>query len=149
MKINKIKLQAQKGFTLIELMITVAIVGILAAIALPAYQDYTVKAQASEAFSLATAAELAVAENAANTGTVAGAAGNYSGAVGKYVSSVAVDNVTGIVLVTYAAAANAAIAGKTVSFTPTLSATTGIVTWACTSTAKQKYVGTTSNCTGA
>lgn len=58
--------QVQKGFTLIELMIVVAIIGILAAVAIPAYQDYTVRARVTEGLSLASAAKLAVAENAAN-----------------------------------------------------------------------------------
>ena len=56
----------QQGFTLIELMIVVAIIGILAAVALPAYQDYTKRAKVTEGLSLASAAKLAVAENAAN-----------------------------------------------------------------------------------
>jgi type IV pilus assembly protein PilA len=56
----------QKGFTLIELMIVVAIIGILAAVALPAYQDYTVRAKVTEGLSMAGSAKLAVAENAAN-----------------------------------------------------------------------------------
>ncbi|QJD59064.1 pilin [Pseudomonas sp. gcc21] len=60
------KAQMQKGFTLIELMIVVAIIGILAAIALPAYQDYTKRAKVTEGLSLAASAKVAVAENAAN-----------------------------------------------------------------------------------
>ncbi len=62
MNMNKMKQTAQKGFTLIELMIVVAIIGILAAIAIPAYQDYTGKAQASEAFVLLDGVKAALAE---------------------------------------------------------------------------------------
>lgn len=62
MNMNKMKQTAQKGFTLIELMIVVAIIGILAAIAIPAYQDYTGKAQASEAFVLLDGIKAALAE---------------------------------------------------------------------------------------
>ncbi len=61
--------QVQKGFTLIELMIVVAIIGILAAIAIPAYQDYTIRAQVTEGLNLAASVKAAVAETYANTGT--------------------------------------------------------------------------------
>lgn len=67
---NQIKRNLQKGFTLIELMIVVAIIGILAAIALPAYQDYTIRSRVTEGLNLAGAAKLAVAETYASRGGV-------------------------------------------------------------------------------
>ena len=82
----------QKGFTLIELMIVVAIIGILAAIAIPAYQDYTIRAQVSEGMNLAAAAKAAVAESFLNRGTaplnreVAGIRPTATDTRGKYVS---------------------------------------------------------------
>ncbi|HEY0589493.1 MAG TPA: pilin [Pseudoduganella sp.] len=66
MKFAQYKKQAQQGFTLIELMIVVAIIGILAAVALPAYQDYTVRSRVAEAITAADAAKVTVADNAAN-----------------------------------------------------------------------------------
>jgi type IV pilus assembly protein PilA len=68
---NQIKRNLQKGFTLIELMIVVAIIGILAAIALPAYQDYTIRSRVTEGLNIAGAAKLAVAETYASRGGVA------------------------------------------------------------------------------
>ena len=86
----------QKGFTLIELMIVVAIIGILAAIAIPAYQDYTIRAQVSEGLNLAAAAKAAVSESFLNRGvapanrTVAGMSAAAADTAGKYVTAVLV-----------------------------------------------------------
>jgi type IV pilus assembly protein PilA len=125
----------QKGFTLIELMIVVAIIGILAAIAIPAYQDYTIRAQVSEGFSLAAAAKAAVAETFINTGsapanrTEAGMSASATDTFGKYVSGVSILN--GAITVLYTGDdVNAAIDGDTLALTPYTTAD-GSVTWAC------------------
>ena len=124
----------QKGFTLIELMIVVAIIGILAAIAIPAYQDYTIRAQVSEGLNLAAAAKAAIAETFLNRGVApanriaAGMSQNATDTTGKYVTGVAVAN--GVITVTYGGEANAAIAGQTLGITPWLS-TDNSVEWQC------------------
>jgi type IV pilus assembly protein PilA len=124
--------QVQKGFTLIELMIVVAIIGILAAIAIPAYQDYTIRSQVTEGLSLASDLKAAVAESIANTGAwpatevVLGIA--EASKVGKYVTDVDVD--TGTISIQYGGNATATIAGEILSLRPALS-TNGDVAWVC------------------
>ena len=127
----------QKGFTLIELMIVVAIIGILAAIAIPAYQDYTIRAQVSEGLNLSAAAKAAIAETFLNTGvapatrTLAGMSPNGVDTAGKYVTAVNVGVAgAGIITVTYGAAANASITGATLGITPLLSADRSVL-WQC------------------
>lgn len=140
------KAQLQKGFTLIELMIVVAIIGILAAVALPAYQDYTVRAKVTEGLTLAGSAKIAVSENAASGAPFV--SGWVAPGATKNVASVAIDQTTGRITITYDAsidggatliltpvdgttAAGTALAGTATASTIPSS---GSVTWICAST---------------
>ena len=140
----------QQGFTLIELMIVVAIIGILAAIAIPAYQDYTQRAQIGEAFTVVSGPNTAIAEFAQTNGSYPAAADitdltlDVAADAGNYASSVTVTPATGMITVVMKGAGDvgAKIAGKTVQFCPpaNLANVTGAFTWTCSSDADQKFL---------
>jgi type IV pilus assembly protein PilA len=136
MKFAQYKKQAQQGFTLIELMIVVAIIGILAAIAIPAYQDYTTRAKVSEAVVMSAPAKLAVAETVASKGDLASITAANSGYIfpgpTKYVSNVTITEATGVVTVT-STVPNAA--GNIILTPLEVAAGTGQLKWTCTATA--------------
>ena len=133
-------MKKQQGFTLIELMIVVAIIGILAAIAIPAYKDYTIRAQVSEGLSLASGAKAAVSEFYMDSGVfpVTNAEAGISAAaeiLGRYATDVTV-GALGIITVTYnQASTHADLAADTgvLVLTPAATATQASVTWDCDS----------------
>ena len=151
--------QLQKGFTLIELMIVVAIIGILAAVALPAYQDYTIRAKVTEGLSLAGGAKTAVSENAANGKNYC--SGWTVPAVTNNVSSLAIADATGAITITYTTQvapsgsntlvlnptdSGAALSGGTA--TASTPPTGGSIGWVCRSAASPSTIGSSGTLQG-
>ncbi len=136
MKINN------KGFTLVELMITVAIVGILGAVAVPAYQDYTIRAQVTEGLSLASGAKVSVAEYYSNHGEFPQTDDDigYNGAVGSLISKTEI-HTDGEIRTTFGDNANAKVLGKSLSLFPWPTENENLK-WDCEGTLEEKYMPT-------
>lgn len=143
----QIKRKVQQGFTLIELMIVVAIIGILAAIAIPAYQDYTIRAKVSEGPSLAspsmTAVGVACSEGnltstLTNTAFGVSAPGSISGKNISSVTAVGSSNSAGSVTISYKAIGTGVANGDTVIYSGTCDTAAGL-TWSVSGTISEKY----------
>ena len=133
----------QKGFTLIELMIVVAIIGILAAVALPAYQDYTIRAKVSELILAASGLKTSIAETAQSNGTLLNSGSGLSvGITGKVTSG----SVSTMGAITVAGSATSVGTIVTIMLTPSYAAADGKVIWSCSAPVAATYKYVPSEC---
>lgn len=133
-------MRQQGGFTLIELMIVIAILGILAAIAIPTYQDYLIRARVSEGVAVASAAKTSVAEyyNSNNAWPTSNDQAGVSNVTTSYVSSLTVGN-NGVITIDINEAGVGMASGTSLTIVLTPTAVTGAVMWTCSSSGETKY----------
>ena len=141
-KDNNKKLKNSRGFTLIELMITVAIVGILAVVALPAYQDYVARSQVSEGLTLVSGAKPVIAEYYSNHGSYPTSSDiGFNGYTGSYVGTTTIGT-DGEIVATFSDDAHRQLRGQTVTLTPEEVEETGNLRWNCSSSVDSKFLPT-------
>ena len=129
------KRSVQQGFTLIELMIVVAIIGILAAVALPAYRDYTVRAKVTEVVLAASAGKNSIAEYANTSGALPPAGYAIDTQVSRYVASTSWNGT----VITATATGDAAISGQTITLTPSTPVSNQIRSWTCSGSIDARF----------
>ena len=136
----------QQGFTLIELMIVIAILGILIAIALPAYQNYTIRTKNSECLNVAAAAKLSVSETAQDRGSLSGITATnhgYAFSASDYCNSVAITAGTGVIT---AITRNTGGPAVTFTLTPNMPAGSSRIDWVCTASGQANQAQIPAEC---